>query len=159
MADRPWQDDAACLYAGPDEMFPTTPSTARAVIAAFCGHCPVVAQCADAARDARERFGVWGGEWMEGSTVVRAPRPVKVTVPRGPTRISLVRAWAAEQGWVLDPVAAVPLEVRRAWVREHQELVVHGTRATRVYWGCSCGPCEDAAAAYAVERRQRARSA
>lgn len=59
-ADRTWMDRAACRGADAELWFPDRgQSTAYAVD--VCGRCPVKADCAEYAINARVHHGVWGG--------------------------------------------------------------------------------------------------
>lgn len=58
-----WRNDAACLD-GPDLFF--APSTEeRRAVTRICRGCPVRAECARAALDGAEQWGVWGGIDLE----------------------------------------------------------------------------------------------
>jgi len=59
--ERPWVVFAACRDADPELFFPATPSEERAALA-VCATCPVQVECRAYSLDAREYFGVWGGE-------------------------------------------------------------------------------------------------
>lgn len=65
-----WMLDAACRGTDPDLFYPNTkagPSGRHALQAALslCAECPVRQECRDAARNRGEKFGIWGGEWLE----------------------------------------------------------------------------------------------
>jgi WhiB family redox-sensing transcriptional regulator len=55
-----WAEWAACAGADPEIFFPARGHSTRAA-QLICAGCPVIAQCAQAAADGRELYGVWGG--------------------------------------------------------------------------------------------------
>jgi len=55
-----WQDDAACRGMNPDLFFPHQ-GAGYIEAQKICATCPVRFYCAEAAIQAREEFGVWGG--------------------------------------------------------------------------------------------------
>lgn len=56
-----WRLDAVCAGVDPDRFGPDLqPAQAAATILAFCHHCPVIAECRQAAEQGGE-CGVWGG--------------------------------------------------------------------------------------------------
>lgn len=62
-----WQEDAACRTVDSELFFPPMGASRREVRAAerqaknLCFECPVRAECLEAALEADERYGVWGG--------------------------------------------------------------------------------------------------
>lgn len=62
-----WQDDAACRTEDSELFFPPMHAPRREKRAAerrakrYCRSCPVQAECLEAALEAEERHGIWGG--------------------------------------------------------------------------------------------------
>lgn len=63
-----WTDGALCAQVGPggDLWFPEQGGDQGTRAKWVCRKCPVIAQCAQAAIDARERFGIWAGVAVNG---------------------------------------------------------------------------------------------
>jgi WhiB family transcriptional regulator, redox-sensing transcriptional regulator len=54
-----WVSKAKCRSTDPEELFVSGAAQRKA--AAFCRHCPVIAECGADALDNQIEFGVWGG--------------------------------------------------------------------------------------------------
>lgn len=64
-----WRDHAACRGMDTDMFYPDGRGAVltRAIETAqqICAQCPVRTQCADAADTQHERYGIWGGQYLE----------------------------------------------------------------------------------------------
>ena len=59
-----WHEQAACRGAGNEQFYPPRgrhSNEVQKVVAAYCDHCPVRAECLEASMANNERWGIWGG--------------------------------------------------------------------------------------------------
>jgi WhiB family redox-sensing transcriptional regulator len=63
-----------CHAADPDLWFAEDPADLERA-KTLCGDCPVRRQCLASALDRAEPWGVWGGEILDGGTILARKRP------------------------------------------------------------------------------------
>jgi WhiB family redox-sensing transcriptional regulator len=56
-----WQQRAACRGVGPGRFYVAGGEHTAATVHAWCTRCPVRSECLDAALEAHDDLGVWGG--------------------------------------------------------------------------------------------------
>jgi len=73
--NEPWMARSACRDEDPDLFYPNASSEDRIAAAkAVCASCPVANECFDYALRTHQRFGVWGGVFVDGQPISRRKR-------------------------------------------------------------------------------------
>lgn len=132
MTSETWRERAACLGA-PTELFFPKPGEHELTDMAFsfCRKCPVIAECADYAKQVGARHGIWGGESAYKRTRIRN-RTLEVK-ERRKAITAAERQWVAEliaAGWIDSAIAKeTGINVRTVY-RVRESVTPEHERAT-----------------------------